>query len=264
MATMHTDQAETEFVPVVTGANSDRTCRDQPALTGLLHGVVRTVIAIPAHLQPAVRGAHVKRLQMLVPQTGSGSDGRREPDAHGSGRPVLDSGDAGLSVPDQATPLLVSTTTATPAKPHFSFPRAVPLNCRAAAARPGRRTVEMTNRVPTIMAALSEFFRPEIRVLRGEMPLRIVFWGYGVVASSVIIVLYGTAVAMGQIIFQQLLLILASFYTAWILVGIWRCSPNADQFWGNLARWMTVAWALNSALIIIFLQLDLLVQYGQR
>lgn len=96
------------------------------------------------------------------------------------------------------------------------------------------------------------------------MRLSTVFWGYGVATSAAIIVLYATAVDMGQIKVQQMLLILATFYTAWILVGIWRCSPNAMPFWGNIARVLTVAWALNSALVIAFLQLDLLVQYAQR
>jgi len=55
-----------------------------------------------------------------------------------------------------------------------------------------------------------------------------------------------------------------SFYTVWIIVGIWRCSSNAAPFWGGLARLLSVAWTLNTALVLIFLQIDLLVNFLQR
>lgn len=115
----------------------------------------------------------------------------------------------------------------------------------------------------TVRSALSLFFVPEIRIWRGQTPLGAVFWGHGVAASSAIVALYIAAVDLEHIILQQALLILASVYTVWILVGIWRCAPNAAPFWGNLARWLTVSWALNSVFVIMFLQFDLLVRYAR-
>ena len=54
------------------------------------------------------------------------------------------------------------------------------------------------------------------------------------------------------------LLLAFAAYTAWILVAVWRCAANAPPFWGALARWLTVAWAANAALLIGFLEIDLL------
>jgi hypothetical protein len=42
-------------------------------------------------------------------------------------------------------------------------------------------------------------------------------------------------------------------YSVWILVSVWRCADNVrtrpldqdPEFWSTLARWSTVAWALN-------------------
>ncbi len=39
---------------------------------------------------------------------------------------------------------------------------------------------------------LQAFFEAPLRIWRGQAPLGIVFWGYGVGASSVIAVLYAT------------------------------------------------------------------------
>ncbi|MHA6323824.1 hypothetical protein [Roseivivax sp. CAU 1753] len=121
----------------------------------------------------------------------------------------------------------------------------------------------MTDRFGAIGSALHVFFGPELRVWRGTMPLGVAFWLHGVLASWAIAMLYATAVDLGQTVLQQVLLILALFYTVWIIVGIWRCSANAAPFWGSVARWMTVAWAINSTLLLVFLQLDLLVRHAQ-
>lgn len=105
------------------------------------------------------------------------------------------------------------------------------------------------------------FLAPERRVWRGHAPLRAVFWGYGVAVSSVLGVLFFTAFDLGEIAVQQVLIIVSALYTTWILVGIWRCAANAGRLWGDLARLLTVAWALNTALVLMFLQVDVLERF---
>lgn len=122
----------------------------------------------------------------------------------------------------------------------------------------------MTGQGPSFRSALSLFFGPEIRVWRGEASLRLVFWGYGVVVSSIVVALFATAYNLNQIAFQQTLIVLSALYTGWIVIGIWRCASNAVPFWGGLARLLTVAWALNTAFVLMFLQIDLLVNFIQR
>ena len=109
--------------------------------------------------------------------------------------------------------------------------------------------------------ALLRFFKPELRAWHGLMPLWKVFWGYGVLTSFVMIGLYALALSEGQVAVQQALLILFAGYTAWILVSVWRCAETSDPHWGLIARCLTVAWAANAALVVLFLQLDLLVAY---
>jgi hypothetical protein len=110
-------------------------------------------------------------------------------------------------------------------------------------------------------AFLSRLFAPEIRAWRGEHRLGVVFWGYGVLASSGLILVLGAAIVLGQVALQQILLVAGALYTGWILVAIWRCAGRAHPYGGGLARSLTIAWALNSALVLLFLQLDLLRRY---
>ncbi len=110
---------------------------------------------------------------------------------------------------------------------------------------------------------LKAFFEAPLRTWRGQVPLGIVFWGYGVGASSVIAVLYATVLISEELALQQVLNTLSLLYTIWILVAIWRSSSNTASFWVDLARWLTVAWALNSAMVLLFLQFDLLARYSQ-
>jgi hypothetical protein len=108
---------------------------------------------------------------------------------------------------------------------------------------------------PTVRA----FFEPEVRAWRGQQPLWKVFWVYGVAASSVIVALYASAIYAGQRSLQQVLLLVFSAYTVWILVSVWRCADNArERVWGLFARMLTVAWAGNAAMVVLFLELDLL------
>jgi hypothetical protein len=101
-------------------------------------------------------------------------------------------------------------------------------------------------------------FDDEIRTWHGGRPLAPVFWLYGVAVSSIAVLRYAVALQYGQLRVQQALLLAFAAYTAWILVAVWRCAANAPPFWGALARWLTVAWAANAALVIGFLQIDLL------
>ena len=109
---------------------------------------------------------------------------------------------------------------------------------------------------------LSRFFDPELRAWRGEQPLGVVFWGYGVLTSSALVLLNARALARNQLIFQQALIVFSACYTAWILVAIWRCSERSDPYWGAFARWLTVAWALNTIFVLAFLQLELMMRYA--
>lgn len=110
---------------------------------------------------------------------------------------------------------------------------------------------------PQAAPFLSRFFAAERRAWRGEMELWRVFWGYGVLASLVLIALFATAMNLGEKLLQQALILTFAAYTVWILVAIWRCAPNALPYWGNLARRLTLAWALNAGLVLTFLEIDL-------
>ena len=108
---------------------------------------------------------------------------------------------------------------------------------------------------------LQAFFEAPLRVWRGQAPLGIVFWGYGVGASSVIAVLYATVLISEELALQQVLNTLSLLYTIWILVAIWRSSSNTASYWTDLARWLTVAWGLNTTMVLLFLQFELLARY---
>ncbi|GIL02175.1 MAG: hypothetical protein BroJett030_20740 [Alphaproteobacteria bacterium] len=112
-------------------------------------------------------------------------------------------------------------------------------------------------------SALSLFFAPELRAWRGEMPLAVVFWGYGVAAGLGLAVLYAGALDMERLALQQGLIILSIGYTAWSLIAIWRCAANARPLWGSLARRLIVPWALNAAFVLFFLEIDLIIGYAR-
>ena len=109
------------------------------------------------------------------------------------------------------------------------------------------------------------FFSAEIRAWRGEQPLWKVFWLYGVAASLVLITIYIIAFFIDRVALRQVLLVLFAPYTAWILVSVWRCANNTHEyFWSLLARLLTVAWACNTILILLFLELNLITRYYLR
>jgi hypothetical protein len=111
----------------------------------------------------------------------------------------------------------------------------------------------------------ADFFAAEVRAWRGEEPLWKVFWVYGVATSGVIVALYIVAFYDGRMALRQALLPCFAAYTAWILVSVWRCASNTKKtLWGTFARFLTVAWAANTILVLTFLQLNLFIKYFQH
>ncbi len=50
-------------------------------------------------------------------------------------------------------------------------------------------------------------------------------------------------------------------YTGWIIPAVWRAAPTAhNPNLGVAARGLTVAWGLNTVLVIFFLTLQLVAQ----
>ena len=106
------------------------------------------------------------------------------------------------------------------------------------------------------------FFAAELRAWRGEQPLWKVFWAYGVVTSSVLVTFYIIAFYVDRIALRQVLLLCFAPYTAWILISVWRCANNTEErIWGLFARFLTVAWACNTIMILVFLQFNLIIKY---
>lgn len=94
-----------------------------------------------------------------------------------------------------------------------------------------------------------------LRFWRGEAPLWPLFWIWGVLAST----LGGTAILAsvhyGAAPWITVCLIAAGLaYTAWILVGVWRCAFNTSprpfgferETLGWMARVLTIGWAINA------------------
>lgn len=106
---------------------------------------------------------------------------------------------------------------------------------------------------------LGQMLAPELRAWRGEAALGPLFWGKGVGVSMLLIAFHASLMWRGSALVQQLSLIAIAAYTVWILVAVWRCAGQADPNWGTLARWLTVAWGANAALVLLFLEIDLVV-----
>lgn len=108
----------------------------------------------------------------------------------------------------------------------------------------------------------TKFFAAELRAWHGEQPLWKVFWVYGVATSGVLITFYVIAFYVDRVALRQVLLLCFSFYTAWILVSVWRCANNTEErIWGLFARLLTVAWACNTIMIVVFVQFNLITRY---
>jgi hypothetical protein len=109
---------------------------------------------------------------------------------------------------------------------------------------------------------LAGLFAPELRAWYGAAPLGRVFWLYGVLVSAVQILVFVLAIYQDRLALRQVVLLCFAVYTVWILVSVWRCAAHAAPPWGVLARWLTVAWAGNAAMVVLFLQIDLLIGYA--
>jgi len=115
---------------------------------------------------------------------------------------------------------------------------------------------------PKMTDVLAAFFAPELRAWHGQQPLWKVFWVYGVAASGVLIAVYALGFYLEQAALRQILVICFAPYTAWIVISVWRCADNSEErYWGMLARFLTVAWACNAILILLFVQFNLIVRY---
>ncbi|MGP1666275.1 MAG: hypothetical protein ACTS5I_10280 [Rhodanobacter sp.] len=91
----------------------------------------------------------------------------------------------------------------------------------------------------------------------GRTPLWKVFWLYGVIPSSVLWSVAAWLMISGDMpgIVRGLLVGLLA-YTAWIVVMVWHAAPNTtDARYGVLARALTVTWAINTVLMVFFLEL---------
>lgn len=111
---------------------------------------------------------------------------------------------------------------------------------------------------------IEEYMAPAIRVWRGEEKLSKAFWIYGVFVSAVLILRYMLARYDGHIALQQVLILGFGAFTIWILVSIWRCASKAGTFWGGFTQLLIVSWAVNTAMVLGFLQLDLIAMYFGR
>jgi len=117
----------------------------------------------------------------------------------------------------------------------------------------------------SLATLVASFFAPEIQAWRGRQPLWKVFWLYGVATSSLMIAFYVAGFYLDAVALRQTLLLCFAPYTGWILVSVWRCANNStERFWGLLARFLTVAWACNSILILVFLEFNLIVTYYRQ
>lgn len=108
---------------------------------------------------------------------------------------------------------------------------------------------------------LARFFSTELAMWRGEAPLAQVFWLHGVLLSSLLVGLYGGTIYFAWPLGEQFLLICLALYTSWILVSIWRSAAGVDTIWSLLARMLTLAWAVNTALLLLFRELELVMLF---
>ena len=88
-----------------------------------------------------------------------------------------------------------------------------------------------------------------------KRPLGVVFWLYGVIPSQV---LWGMALFgyfNGASLSTNLMMFgLILGYTAWIIGENWLCADNVrNRLYGDMARLLTAAWAINSVLLVFFL-----------
>lgn len=91
-----------------------------------------------------------------------------------------------------------------------------------------------------------------------DKPLREIFWFYGVIPSNLLwavtLAVYFSGAALSTVVLMFAVLL---GYTAWIIGEIWHCSGNVkNPAHGEIARFLTAAWAINTLLLISFLLLQ--------
>ncbi len=99
-----------------------------------------------------------------------------------------------------------------------------------------------------------------LRVWRGQEPLGRVFWIYGVLVSAALSGLFLLTRAHGNAVGQQGLILLLACHTWWVLGAIWRSATRAedDDYLHGCARAITLAWGINAALLLGFLEIGLI------
>lgn len=95
------------------------------------------------------------------------------------------------------------------------------------------------------------------------MDLGKVYWGYGVLTSSLLALLMLEALRENRPWLEQGPLAALALYTVWILVAVWRC-PKSSLQWRFFARLSTIVWAANAMLVLGFLELELIARLLER
>ena len=84
-----------------------------------------------------------------------------------------------------------------------------------------------------------------------------VFWLYGVLPSNLLWAVALWSYLHGSRAITATLFALLLLFTAWIIPTVWRAAPTAGQpGLGMAARGLTVAWGLNTVLLVFFLTLQ--------
>jgi hypothetical protein len=91
-------------------------------------------------------------------------------------------------------------------------------------------------------------------------PLWRVFWLYGVIPSNLLwLAVLGMMSAGLHANLVRSLLVFLLVFTAWIVRAVWLAAPNAaDRRYSAISRALTVAWGINTVLLVFFLELQLL------
>ena len=94
--------------------------------------------------------------------------------------------------------------------------------------------------------------------LSERKPLWQVFWLWGVIPSNL---LWAAALWMIHRGMEpwgiRALLLLVLGYTAWIVLAVWGAASNThNPRYGVLARALTVVWAINTVLLVFFLEVQ--------
>ena len=85
------------------------------------------------------------------------------------------------------------------------------------------------------------------------------FWLQGVIPSNLLWAGALWALGTGRTSLVLALFAALLLYTGWIIPAVWRAAPTArTPGYGVAARGLTVAWGLNTVLVIFFLMLQLL------